>query len=330
MHLQLAVLGMFYPHPDRKDVIEFSGDLNNYVSAHKYRVYAPDDALLDLVTNSMVPSHNRFLIGKFRFTECRLPLPGKKLPDVNVYLSTRDFMGCRTAMFGKTRLGKSNVVKLIAQSLVETTTKGKNVGQLIFDINGEYANDNPQDDSSSIKSAYPDRCEVYALTKKQHTESRPLRLDFYEHPNSSHRIIATLLKDAGRDTSIYITSFLSVDVPSIESLKETSQKDELRVRRKILMYWAILHRAGYAADINKLKGLIKLDPEFNQPARCAIYGQKEANSCPKIDSLDALAAEFEKAIEADRVSKLKSSTPGKDTSLMQTILLFSGFYALVH
>jgi hypothetical protein len=156
--LRTNVLGMFYPHPQKQDTIEFSGDLNNFVSAHKYRVYAPDDALLDLVTNSIVPYENRFLIGKLRLTECRLPLPGKKQPDVNVYLSTTDFMGCRTAMFGKTRLGKSNVVKLIVQSLIETTAKTHNVGQLIFDINGEYANDNPQDDSFSIRSAYPDRC----------------------------------------------------------------------------------------------------------------------------------------------------------------------------
>ena len=46
--------------------IEFSGDLNNYVSAHKYKVYAPDDTLLDLVTNSIVPVENRFQIGHWR------------------------------------------------------------------------------------------------------------------------------------------------------------------------------------------------------------------------------------------------------------------------
>ena len=151
--LKTGVLGMFYPHQDIDDAIEFSGDLNNYVSAHKYRIYAPDDALLDLVSNSLVPQDNRFQIGKLRLTECRLPLPNKPQPNVNIYLSTTDFMGTRTAMFGKTRLGKSNVVKLIAQSLIETTNERRNVGQLIFDINGEYANDNPQDGNLSIRGA---------------------------------------------------------------------------------------------------------------------------------------------------------------------------------
>jgi len=126
--LKTAVLGMFYPNPDKLNSIEFSGDLNNYVSAHKYKIYAPDDSLLDLVNNCIVPSENRFKIGKLRLTECRLPLPSKKQPNVDVYLSTKDFMGTRTAMFGKTRLGKSNVVKLIVQSLIETTKESNNVG----------------------------------------------------------------------------------------------------------------------------------------------------------------------------------------------------------
>src|SRR3972149_5069915 len=53
--LNTSVLGMFYPKPDEQDKVEFSGDMNNFVSAHKYKVYAPDDALLDLVINSLVP-----------------------------------------------------------------------------------------------------------------------------------------------------------------------------------------------------------------------------------------------------------------------------------
>jgi hypothetical protein len=309
--LKTGVLGMFYPHPEKIDTVEFSGDLNNFVSAHKYRVYAPDNVLLKLITNSMVPNENRFIIGSLRLTECRLPLPNKPQPQVEVFVSTRDFMGARTAMFGKTRLGKSNVVKLIAQSLIETTVKNRTVGQIIFDINGEYANDNPQDDSRSLASGYPDRCVVYALTKKEKTDSRPLRLDFYEHPESSHKIIATLLKEAGKDMSNYITSFLSVDIPSIESLKELAPNEEKRARRKILMYWAILFRAGYIAELGKLKKLMKFDPEINESSRKLIHGVSSLSQCPVINSLDALAVEFGKCAESDRKSKLKSSS-GKD------------------
>jgi len=308
--LKTGVLGMFYPHPQKADIVEFSGDLNNFVSAHKYRVYAPGNDLLDLVTNSIVPQENRFLIGKLRLTECRLPLPGKEQPDVNVYLSTNDFIGCRTAMFGKTRLGKSNVVKLIAQSLIETTAETKNVGQLIFDMNGEYANDNPQDGNFSIRSAYPDRCVVYALTKKEKTDSKPLRMDFYEHPESSHKIVAVLLSDAGRN-SIYIERFLSVDVPSIEMLSGFEPGDKLRAIRKILIYWAILKKAGFSADENKLKTKVSFNPKLNDTAMELIFGEERAKWLTP-SSLDELVTFFEKVAEQDRVSKLPSSTKGKN------------------
>lgn len=201
--LKTQILGMFYPHTEKRDKIEFSGDINNFVSAHKYQVYSPDDELLEVITNGIVPLENRFNIGKLRLTECRLPLPSKSLPDVDVFLSTNDFMGCRTAMFGKTRLGKSNVVKLIAQSLLDTTKESNNVGQLIFDINGEYANDNPQDDNLSIRGAYQQRCVVYALSQKENTPSEPLKINFYEHPGEGIRVLGTLLRESGRD-SIYI------------------------------------------------------------------------------------------------------------------------------
>jgi len=43
--------------------------------------------------------------------------------------------------------------------MLEATKSDNGVGQLIFDINGEYANDNPQDGNRSIRSAYESRCQ---------------------------------------------------------------------------------------------------------------------------------------------------------------------------
>ncbi len=255
--LKTAVLGMFYPNPEKVNMIEFSGDLNNFLSAHKYKIFSPDDNLLHLVTNSMVPEESRFKIGMLRLTECRLPLPNKSLPNVDVYLSTKDFMGTRTAMFGKTRLGKSNVVKLIVQSLIETTDESKNVGQLIFDINGEYANDNPQDDNLSIRSAFPDRCEVYALVKKPYTESRPLKLNFYESPADSIIILGSLLHDAGF-ASGYMNTFVSTELLNVQDTYDLPfGSPSNRALRKILFCWAVLVNAGYEANDTQLSGLLR-------------------------------------------------------------------------
>lgn len=288
--LKTGVLGMFYSHPEKMNEMEFSGDLNNFVSAHKYRVYAPDDDLLNLIINSMVPKENRFPIGDLRLTECRLPLPNKPQPKVQIYVSTKDFMGTRTAMFGKTRLGKSNIVKLIAQSLIETTKDTKNVGQLIFDINGEYANDNPQDDSRSLASAYKDYCIVYALTAKPMTPSKPLKLNFYEHPDRSRKVLAELLENEGR-SSIYVKSFISVEIPSLESLKDLPINEKKRATRRILMYWAILKKAGYDVNEAELSKKLNFDPSFNSELHSAIY---EDETPSNINSLNALISELEK------------------------------------
>ena len=72
--LKCAVLGMFYPNKDDSARVDFSGDVNNVVSAHRYRVYAPDAALLDLIVNGLVrPKKGQPLaIGQLRPTENQL------------------------------------------------------------------------------------------------------------------------------------------------------------------------------------------------------------------------------------------------------------------
>ncbi len=302
--LKTGVLGMFYAHPEQHNTVEFSGDLNNFVSAHKYRLYAPDDPLLDLIINTIVPSQNRFDLGTLRLTENRLPLPNKPLPDVCVCVSTIDFMGTRTAMFGKTRMGKSNVVKLIAQSLLETTAETKNVGQLIFDINGEYANDNPQDGSRSLRSGYADRCKIYAFVERANTPSKPLKLNFYEHPESALPILGSLLKGDNK-TSTYIQAFTSVELPSLQELASLpANGGELaRPFRRVQIFWAILKKAGYQANEARLLELApagnparKFNPGFSRELRAAAYRASDHRLAepPEVPgNLDALLRELE-------------------------------------
>ncbi|MGP8049598.1 MAG: ATP-binding protein [Desulfobaccales bacterium] len=316
--LKTSVLGMIYPHPDKFDQIEFSGDLNNFVSAHKYRVYAPNKDLLDLIINSLVPKDNQFSIGNLRLTECRLPLPDKPLLNIPVMVAPSDFMGTRTAMFGKTRLGKSNVVKLIAQSLIETTQESKNVGQIIFDINGEYANDNPQDENLSLASVYKDRCEVYALTPKPSTPSKPLKLNFYEFPDRSHQVLGSLLVGEGR-SSIYVKDFIGAEIPSLQSLASLPANELLRAKRRILMYWSILMKGGFAIDEGKLTNGIKgIDPKYNADLRSFLYPGKTP---PNITSLHQLVSEFEHLADFIRNKKddnpLLSSSSGSKRPLFE-------------
>lgn len=317
--LKTAVLGMYYPHPDRPNAIELSGDLNNIVSAHKYLVYAPSDELLDLIINATVPQENRCSIGTLRLTECRLPLPGQTLHTVPVAISTNDFKGTRTAMFGKTRTGKSNIVKIIAESVILTTRRAlteddprtHTVGQVIFDINGEYANDNPQDESASLATAHADDCQVYAITPKANTPSRPLKLDFYAHPDISHRILAKFIREQDRHLPDYVSSFLSVEVPSFEDIERMEDwGDQNRARRKILMYWAILHRAGYVPNQNIIRQRGGVNPRFAQQTRSAVYQWADESMPQSINSLEELAHELELFAQRDRGDKLQSTSGG--------------------
>src|SRR4051794_18112987 len=68
---------------------------------------------------------------------------------VPVAVNVDDFVSMKTAVFGMTRLGKSNTMKTVAtavfQHAVETRQR---IGQLLFDPAGEYANVNDQDQTA--------------------------------------------------------------------------------------------------------------------------------------------------------------------------------------
>jgi hypothetical protein len=297
--LDCDVLGMFYADPTDTRRLAFSGDVNNVVSAHRYKVYAPDDALLSMIVNGTVKAEDQREIGVLRSIECGLTTEGS-VTAIPVKISMRDFTGSRTAMFGKTRLGKSNVVKLIAQGMLEATAEDSSVGQLVFDINGEYANDNPQDGNASLRSANASRCEVYALTQRPETPSKPLRLNFYEQPDSCIEILASLLQQDNKSSN-YIRSFAGVKLPSIESIGGLPDGEKARPIRKIQMYWAILNKAGFGADEKRLKelGLVSphtkhFSPHFNDTLRTAAYQAVRSTAAPDHPkSLDGLVSELE-------------------------------------
>ncbi|MCH7382181.1 ATP-binding protein [Acinetobacter higginsii] len=255
------LLGMFYPNPDDAKKIEFSGDINAVVSAHRYRVFSPDERILNIIINGMVKSELNQSIGKLRLTECRLPFNNAKsnLEDVAVQISLKDFLGARTAMFGKTRLGKSNVVKIIANATIEALSSQSEYkcGQLIFDINGEYANTNHQ--NKSLKEIHPSDCIVYALHQKTETDSRPLRLNFYTDPSEGIRVLGSLMQ-VESNIGGYAKSFAHIDLPTFDDIEAMGYGDKNRTYRKIQMFWAILKQANYKA---KESDLIELLPPFS-------------------------------------------------------------------
>jgi hypothetical protein len=319
--LNTSVLGMFYPNAANTEKLEFAGDVNAIVSAHRYKVYAPTNELLDLIVNGIVRDEMRFDIGRLRMTECELPFNNSPQPDVRVAISVQDFLGFRTAMFGKTRLGKSNVVKLIASAVIEATADQRIAGQLIFDINGEYANDNPQDDNLSLRGKYTDRCRVYALNQRTETPSEPLRLNFYEQPESTIQALASLLQQHNKSSN-YVRSFAAVNLTSIEEILAKPENERTRDVRKIQIYWAILKKAGFTADDGRLRAIglrgghaRDFDPHYSRPLRDAAYELAGREPPQSITSLQALVNELEVIqqfrAESPNHASLTSSSSGE-------------------
>lgn len=314
--LECDVLGMFYGNPEKVDELAFSGDVNNVVSAHRYEVYAPDEKLLKLIVNGTVRKDKQEIIGKLRTMKCMFEMDKQDSDNIPVKISMRDFMGCRTAMFGKTRLGKSNVVKLIAQGMIDATKESRNVGQLIFDINGEYANDSDQD-NVSLRSANSSRCEVYALTQRTGTPSKLLKLNFYEKPSSCKDILGTFLSKEKRE-SIYITDFSSVVLPTFDEIDEMDIGDRIRAIRRIQMYWAVLYEANFTVDEKRLKsiksmyaGNVKaLEPHYSEKLRKKVYGDDIPE---QPTNLEGIVREFKTFIEYYRADNKKLvDDKGKD------------------
>src|SRR5205085_6392204 len=125
-------------------------------------------------------------IGSARLTES---LPAGPATRVSVFVSPADFIGSRTALFGKTRTGKSNTVKVIARMVLDSVRDGgASVGQVIFDLNGEYAYRNGQD-GTCLYDLYSECCVRYSLRPCLPAGVRPLKADFFSDLHLGHRII---------------------------------------------------------------------------------------------------------------------------------------------
>src|SRR5262249_5456695 len=169
--LERRVLGTFYK--DAEGQGHFGADVENFYSAHNYRVVKPHPDVLEALVNfregAVAANPTDIRLGTVRYSSSRRFQAGD---DVPVFVSPRDFLGKRTALFGMTRTGKSNTVKKVIQASVRRSGKAPHaldqpvrasaearlgpftpdgvprypVGQLVFDIHGEYANANLQDE----------------------------------------------------------------------------------------------------------------------------------------------------------------------------------------
>ena len=258
--LECRILGTFFKGDNGS--VQFGADVENYYSAHNYRAYKPTDSILEHIVNfrdgdAIVGGSADIKIGKVRYSSSlRFQ---EKQEDVPVYVSPQDFLGKRTALFGMTRTGKSNTVKKVIEATTQSSSKAissilpssngaeeillqfaddgtvkHKVGQIIFDINGEYANANLQDDGTAIFEKYSEITTRYSVLEKPNF--KVLKANFYNEIETGFELISNMLSD---ETGDYIKSFLSVD------LKQSANRHDIRQQRKLAAYACCLYKAGF-------------------------------------------------------------------------------------
>jgi hypothetical protein len=190
----------------------------------------------------------RIRIGTVRYSSTLRRL--KKVKDtkpisVAVNVDIKDFISMKTAIFGMTRLGKSNTMKIIATAVFQHAIENNEViGQLLFDPTGEYANVNPQDNTalSQLGEDYVTIFRYGADVKKKN--ERSLRLNFYEESIISEvwaMIRRHVIREGG---SQYFKTFAEVDLIGPKSVDIDRSGFNRAARRRAALY-ATLMKAGF-------------------------------------------------------------------------------------
>lgn len=252
--LECRVLGTFYK---RDEQLWLGSDLESFVSATSFNVYRPRKDTLETIVNYVDPiriqkakedmldlgiqsSIPAFPIGTVRYTSTDRLHRQSEEEKVKVSIQPTDFLGRRTAVLGMTRTGKSNMVKQTVAVVKRIARQGDiKIGQIIYDINGEYANANQQD-KGAIADVYPEETVRYRMLPAEGFEE--LRNNFYEQLQEGFSIIVRELKNANRINNDYIRVFanLSLDEPDPQEHGEYN-----RYQRLVAAYRVLLYKAGF-------------------------------------------------------------------------------------
>jgi len=306
--VKCRVIGTFFldktPESEVADslVLRFGSDISNYYPNRGLKVYKPNDQALSRIVNYRDPDRKdqqtkeSVAVGQIRYASTNRSFQG--VSNVEVELLPTDLLGQKTALFGMTRTGKSNTTKIILQSVFNlrfAEEKALRIGQIVFDPNGEYANENEQDinkhkNPSAIKNVWEsntagerDDVVTYGILSHPKDPKRKLMLlNFFDDNNlqiGKEIIDATLVADGSK----YIQNFRQVvfDPPAHNDYSAMT-----RYKRRVLVYRALLAQAGFSIPQN-------LRPEtnglFNKELLDAMRDSQGANSTDHISAAAILS-----------------------------------------
>lgn len=259
--LRCELLGLFQANDTANAPPVFAGDMSLQAPASCLHLFQADPLAMEMMVNGTVPKADRIQVGWLRCSED----VSATLTRHEAHISTRDFLGKRTALFGKTRLGKSNTVKLIAQGILDVTRHKAHAGQIIFDVNGEYANINPQDGENALASVYQDRCIPYFLSPlKGNPQARYLRFNFHERSEDALSVMQELLPPEVAQSPA-LSGLFTCRLPAL--IRHANENDVIFLRRlrKIMLFWTLLDAAGFESDSDRLKARLQTEFDLQLP-----------------------------------------------------------------
>ena len=263
--------------------IQFAEDIANYYSARGAFAWKPEGELLQRIVNLTHRGNNldltelgiptssdiRVPVARTRFASADQVDPDNPSPaQVRVRIDPTDLLKRRTAFLGMSRSGKSNAMKITAQAvyLLRKTHPKLRIGQLIFDPNGEYAQDNPQDGRGLhrihelVGRERKGEVETYGMYAPETDKARRItKINFFGNhipvPDRTHYqktetaldqllVGRMIIREAmSAETARFTTNFRDADLTVPANLNDRGVAT--RYHRSVLVHRAALAAAGF-------------------------------------------------------------------------------------
>lgn len=235
--IEAKILGTVYEEDNK---LKFGSDVDTFYSSARYQVYKPREEALQKLTSIQTRDQEKGVrVGRVRYSSTeRTPIGN----EARVPIDIRDVIGSKTAVFGMTRTGKSNTMKIFATAIFEHAQReDEDIGQLLFDPAGEYANPNEQDDMP-LRELSEESTTVYEWGGGEKSDTESLRMNFFEEDNI--KAVWSEIQNHVPDDAGYKRDFKGADVVGPDN-RNNNYSAYYRAQRRRSAFYAALKRAGF-------------------------------------------------------------------------------------